>query len=323
MSKAIPFKTDPLVPINLRDGNLKDAIAFFKAASVTNIYNLCRESLVDGMKIGEEYFLIPWSYDADKDTFILHYEKRNPPLSVKGRGSFNVLLEVQKNFSFQLEISFYYLELKSKANTQVKSKKEYFKKIVNDLQQCCISLKSDSTYVNYQSEIIKPYLVLLTEIFETHKNFAPPISVEINDLYLEYPDFKSRYKKRNLEVKVIDAIFQLNDKKSDQFFEILFNSGKRAQLYKSFRNFFYGHFDKITTPIEFHGKSEAAYYLIFKLCQYLGYDETQIGESRNTIFTISGRPYSVSSAYSAKRRIVNRKNDFRNIIDSLIEANLS
>ena len=322
MSNALPFKSDRFVPINLRDGNLKDAIAFFKAASVTNIFNLCRESLFDGMKILEEYFLIPCSYDADKDTFFFHSEKRNPPLP-KGRGPRNVVLEVQKIFSFQLEITFYYLELKSKANTQVKSKKEYFKKIVTDLQECCFTLKNASTYVKYQSEIIKPYLVLLTEIFEKHKKFAPSISDEINDLYLETPDFNSRYKKRNLEVKVIDAIFRLNDENSDQFFEILFNRVKRENLHKSLRHFFYGQFDRITTPIEFHGKSEAAYYLVFKLCQYLGYTENQIAESHNTIFTISGRPYSVSSAYSAKRRIVNRKNGFNNIIDSLIEANLS
>ena len=322
MSKGVSFSQNRLVPITIRDGNLKDAIVFFKIVSRTNVYTLCRESLTNGMKLMEEHFLLPWSYCSEKDIFITHYEKRTPSFPVSGRPFFCVVEEVNKIFESQLDITFYYLKIKSEENTQTKSKKEYFRQITVYLEECCSSVMSNTEYKNYQSDTIRPYLLILTEIHEKYQTFAPPISNYINDLFLEYPQFKSKHVKRNLKIEIIEELLKLNDQYSDDIFRICFNPPKEDTLRKSLRNFIYGQFEKITTPIEFFWKSEPTYYLIFKLCQYIGYTECQVATFPNTLFIICGSPYSISSAYSAKRRIANRKHDFKNIIDSFIESNL-
>ena len=111
-------------------------------------------------------------------------------------------------------------------------------------------------------------------------------------------------------------LIRIKDKKKKTIFQF-----ENPDSEKLLKYFMYGQFEKIKTPINILSKVEPAYYLIFKLCQYLNFTESDV--MKENIFKINGQKYYDTSAYSAKNRIAKRRNGIKSQIDSIIYSNLS
>lgn len=122
------------------------------------------------------------------------------------------------------------------------------------------------------------------------------------------------YERRNLKTSIIDDIIDLEDRNKRKIFRFKDTTQARALI----KDFIQNGFERKREPIIFLSKAEPAYYLIFKLCQYLEYEEVNVMD----LFMTKGRYCSAKSAYSAKNRLKKRNSGIKNLIDGMFDSNL-
>ena len=293
----------------------KEPVRFFKAMSNADIgselFNYC-SAFLNNSDYKELSHVESWEYDDWNDIFLI---KRNQgsklpnsrPLKIKGL--------ISDITNYQIDLSIHHLNNKIRGRAKDKSKKEFLKNIVEILSVSGETIRSNECNQKFQKEILFPFAIVSKHIYTQFSKLIKGKDDFLNELFTMYDETNLLYEPRGLSLNIIKEIINIKYK-SKNIFEIK-NYDKENLL----KHFMHGEFNKITTPIIFLSKAEPTYYLIFKLCQYLGFEETDIASKK--IFKIKIKEYSAKSAYTAKNRIGKRKNVIKDIIDDIINANLS
>jgi hypothetical protein len=221
---------------------------------------------------------------------------------------------LKKVMDFQVDLSVYYFKEKAKSSTKEKSKKEFFRNIVKVLSKSAHKVVNNPDYGRYLNEVQLPYAIITKHLFSDYGKYIKVRDPYLNELLANYQETSLQYERRNLRLSIIDDIIDLEDYKKIKIFR--FESTRLAR--ENLKHFIRNQFDKIKEPLNFFSKSEPAYYLISKLCQYLEYEEVKV----MNMFMTKGRSFSVNSAYAAKNRLKKRNSDIKNLIDGMFDSNL-
>lgn len=299
-----------------QDNCKKEPIRFFKTISQNDLVTPLKEFYITNLNDSDIKDLLQFDsliFDDTNDTFSI---KRNP-VSRLPEGKIisieNLIIDI---IQFQVDLAIYYLNQDRSKKTIPKSRKEFFQSIENILSQSAQRLQVRIEYKKFLQEIMRHYALLASYLYTQHESYFKKRNDYLNELLSLYEDTNLKYKPRGLQLTLISDILTVEDKKKKSIF--LFQNDSQTKIFLKY--FMRGEIHKITSPINFISKSEPAYYLIFKLCQYLDINENN--PVLKDIFQINGKMYSDKSSYSAKNRIQKRNNDIKSIIDSIIIKNL-
>ena len=313
--------------ISISDNTSTETILFFDKLVLCDFISLAKEDFYKADRFDGSYEMpsLPFHIDTNKETLTVEYEEEiswdefnGPTLEWKEK-VYHFKDSLHQTLSFHAKSSMSLIKKKMTDETfLIKSKKETLKNIVFKIIDRCNFISTDTKFLKYKNDLLVHYSRIIGFIYHYFPDLAPKRTTEINDLISIYK--KDMYSPATeLGVSIIDEIINFCEPSTKN---ICFEFDNKIGVKADFKNFYYGQFEKINKPINISvNKVESAYYLIYKLSQYLNYKETEIMKS--DIFRINGKMFTVKSAYSAKNRINNRKHNLKWQIDDIFIRHLS
>ena len=305
-----------MLNIKLPENCDKEPVRFFKIIAHTDLISTVKNYFISMFNNADYKDLLQvasWKYDTEIDEFFV---SRNADSILPQGRPLSVIQETKKIIEYQIDLSIHFLDKKANGDCREKSKKEFFKNIINILSSSAKAINHSDLNKKYYNELSYPFAKIGSYIYIKHGDYINKKDDYLNDLFSKYEQTNLAYKPKDLSINVIKDIFTIEDKKKKTIFQF-----ENPDSEKLLKYFMYGQFEKIKTPINILSKVEPAYYLIFKLCQYLNLTESDV--MKENIFKINGQKYYDTSAYSAKNRIAKRRNGIKSQIDSIIYSNLS
>lgn len=208
------------------------------------------------------------------------------------------------------------LKLYEEKNTKQRERREGYRNIVKKILSLIDHIRTDSCYVDFQSECRRPLIALITLLYSEYDDFLPDQSYNprIGEALLQHPSGALLYEKSCLKETVIPELFNKVIARNH-----IISSHYRDRDIKNLQLLLNdGIVASIENPITLSGEAGRTYYTLASLINWMPLNRREL-ENKNCLF-INGKPFSAITCDREYERYSRSHSAEAAAIDSIIDS---